>query len=86
MNIDLGAFGNLLYPFYDEHCGQTVASVQETLTVETADADVAATLGIRAGKPIVVISRLAFDLGRHTLEWRRSRGRADRFCYEIEIR
>lgn len=86
MRIDLPDFGNLLYPLYEERCGQTIASAQETLTVESADAKVANQLHMQADQPVVVIDRLAFGYDRQPLEWRRSRGRADRFRYQIDIR
>jgi len=86
MNLELPAFGDLLYPLYEEKCGQTVASAQETLTVESADSDVVERLAIAAGRPVVVIDRLALGYDRQPLEWRRSRGPADRFRYQIDIR
>lgn len=86
MHIDFPDFGDLLYPLYEERCGQTIASAQETLTVESAQAPVAEQLHIHAMQPVVVIDRLALGYDRHPLEWRRSRGRADRFRYQIEIR
>jgi GntR family transcriptional regulator len=85
LDLELAAFGNLLYPFYEEHCGQAIASAQETLTVDAADADAAQTLGIVEGKPVVVIERLAFGYDRAPIEWRRSIGAADTFRYQIEI-
>lgn len=78
-------FGDLLYPFYDKHCGQAIASAQETLTVEAADAKTAEALGIGEGKPVVVIERLAFGYDRKPLEWRRSIGAADTFRYQVDI-
>lgn len=86
MDIGLPDFGDLLYPLYEERCGQTIASAQETLTVELADAQVAGQLRIAAKQPVIVIDRLAFGYDRQPLEWRRSRGRSDRFRYQIEIR
>lgn len=86
MDIELPAFGNLLYPLYEELCGQTVASAQETLTVESASPGIAEQLKIEVGKPVVVIDRLALGYDRHPLEWRRSRGPADSFRYQIDIR
>lgn len=86
MNLELPAFGDLLYPLYEEKCGHTVASAQETLTVESADSEVAKRLAITPGKPVVVIDRLALGYDRQPLEWRRSRGPAERFRYQIEIR
>jgi GntR family transcriptional regulator len=35
---------------------------------------------------VIVIERLAFDPERRPIEWRRSRGPADRFRYHAEIR
>lgn len=85
LEFELAAFGNLLYPFYEESCGQAIASAQETLTVDAADAATARTLGIAEGKPVVAIERLAFGYDRSPLEWRRSVGAADTFRYQIEI-
>ena len=85
LEIELTDFDDLLYPFYELHCGQVIASAKETLTVDSANAEVALTLGIDEGKPIVVIERLALGFDRHPLEWRRSRGAADTFRYQIDI-
>ncbi len=78
-------FDNLLYPFYETRCGQVIASAKETLTVDSADADVARRLGIEEGKPVVVIERLALGFDRKPLEWRRSHGAADTFRYQVDI-
>jgi len=43
-------------------------------------------LRLEANAPLIVIERLAFDLERRPIEWRRSRGPADRFRYHAEIR
>lgn len=86
MKIELSAFGNLLYPLYEQLCGQTIASAQETLTVESANAKLAAKLRIEAGKPVVVIERLALGYDQTPLEWRRSHGPAELFRYQVEIR
>ncbi len=85
MDIDIAEFGNLLYPFYEAHCGRVVASARETLTVDAADAETARTLGIAEGRPVVVIDRLALGYDRQPLEWRRSTGAADTFRYQIDI-
>jgi len=79
-------FGDLLYPLYEERCGQIVVSADENLSVETATAMQARLLRLEAGAPLIVIERLAFDLERHPIEWRRSRGPATRFRYHVEIR
>jgi GntR family transcriptional regulator len=79
-------FGDLLYPFYEERCGQIVVSADENLSVETATDMQARLLRLERGAPLIVIDRLAFDLERHPIEWRRSRGPARRFRYHVEIR
>ncbi|WP_150720549.1 GntR family transcriptional regulator [Pandoraea capi] len=79
-------FGTLLYPFYEQRCARVIARAEERLTVESAsDADVAA-LQIPAHSPIVIVERLAYGYDDKPLEWRQSRGAAQHFAYEIEIR
>ncbi len=78
--------GPLLYPVYDEVCGQTVARAEESLTVESSAPETARLLRLEAGAPIIVIDRLARGYDDTPLEWRRSRGAADRFHYHTEIR
>lgn len=85
LEIAIEDFDNLLYPFYETHCGQVIASAKETLTVDSANADVARRLGIEEGKPVVVIERLALGFDRKPLEWRRSHGAADTFRYQVDI-
>ena len=66
--------------------GQVVVSADETLTVELATRMQARLLKLAPGAPLIVIERLALDLERRPIEWRRSRGPADRFRYHAEIR
>ncbi|MGV1766695.1 GntR family transcriptional regulator [Rhizobium rhizogenes] len=86
LTIDTSEFGDLLYPLYEERCEQVVVSAEETLTVEIAPPLQARLLGLDPGSPLVVIERVAFDLERRPIEWRRSRGPADRFRYHVDIR
>lgn len=86
LSVDLNAQGALLYPIYESLCGQVVASADETLTAEAADARHAGLLGIPEHTPVVVIERLARDYSGQALEWRRSRGHAQHFRYSVEIR
>lgn len=86
MDIGPEQFGDLLYPLYEESCGQVVVSAEETLTVELARPLEARLLNHEVGAPLIVIERLAFDLEHRPLEWRRSRGPADKFRYHVEIR
>lgn len=85
LDTDLNDFGPLLYPFYEERCGMRVASARETLTVTSADEPLAATLGVSAGSPVVVVERVALGYDRQPLEYRLSRGAADTFRYQVEI-
>jgi GntR family transcriptional regulator len=86
LTIEPDDFGDLLYPFYEERCAQVVVSAEETLTVEVAKPLEARLLQREAGAPLIVIERLAFDLEHRPIEWRRSRGPADKFRYHVEIR
>ncbi|WP_051356647.1 GntR family transcriptional regulator [Azorhizobium doebereinerae] len=84
--LALTGFGDLLYPLYERLCGEVVALADETLTVDLATAADARLLDIAKGAPVVVVDRIARGFDRHAIEWRRSRGPADRFRYRIEIR
>ncbi|MFJ4068401.1 GntR family transcriptional regulator [Pseudomonas sp. NPDC089996] len=85
MDIDADTFGDLLYPFYESHCGQCVASARETLTVGTADGASAEHLAISQGAPVVVIQRTAQGYDRNPLEYRLSQAAAEGFRYQIDI-
>lgn len=78
-------FPALLYPFYEQQCGQRIASAQETLTVSTADSALASTLGVTLGSPVVVIERTAIGYDRTPLEYRLSCAAADSFRYQVNI-
>lgn len=86
LDIEEKKLGPLLYPIYDEVCGQTVANAEEELTVEAASCETAHILHIAEGEPVIVIERLAKGFDGAPVEWRRSVGRADQFRYQIEIR
>ena len=86
LKIDPREFGDLLYPLYEQYCGVVVASAEETLTAEIASARHARALGLELGAPLIVIDRLALAYDHEPLEWRRSRGPADKFRYQVEIR
>ncbi|RKP49083.1 GntR family transcriptional regulator [Trinickia fusca] len=83
--LDMAAIGDLLYPVYETHCDQVIASASEMLSVETVDAAYARLLRIEPGTPVIVIERLAYGYDRRPLEWRRSRGSASEFQYQVEI-
>jgi GntR family transcriptional regulator len=56
------------------------------LTVVAADAADAGHLSVHLGAPLVAIERIALDCTGQPIEWRRSRGRGDRFRYRVDIR
>ncbi|GFM81837.1 GntR family transcriptional regulator [Pseudomonas cichorii] len=86
LEVDLNAQGPLLYPIYEELCGQVVAYAEETLTAESVSDVYARMLQVQTGSPVVVIERLARNYAGEPLEWRRSRGHASHFRYSVEIR
>lgn len=86
LDIDLDQQGPLLYPIYEELCGQVVASAEETLTAELVNNVHARLLKIPPSSPVIVIERVARDFTGRPLEWRRSRGHASHFRYTVDIR
>jgi GntR family transcriptional regulator len=86
LEIDLSKQGPLLYPIYEELCGQVVAYAEETLTAEAISEVHARLLQVPANSPVVVIERLARNYAGQPLEWRRSRGHASHFRYSVDIR
>ena len=69
-----------------QQVGRLVARAEETMTVEAASREIARLLRIDAGAPVIVIDRIAKGYDNKPIEWRRSRGRADQFTYQTEIR
>ena len=86
LEIPLDELGPLLYPAYENVCGQMVAAIEETLTISSASPEQAELLRVATQSPAVVIQRLARAHDSAPLEYRRSCGRADRFSYRIEVR
>lgn len=86
LEIDLSREGPLLYPIYEEVCGQVVASAEETLTAESVNDVHARLLQVAVNSPVIVIERVARDYAGSPLEWRRSRGHAEHFRYRVDIR
>jgi GntR family transcriptional regulator len=79
-------FGDLLYPLYESACKQLVASARERLTVEVAGRSIAERLGLSIGSPVIAVQRVAFNFAGTPIEWRCTRGSADGFQYEVDIR
>lgn len=85
-DLPLAEFGNLLYPLYEQRCGQIVATAKERLTVDASTPADMTALQLERPGPVVVIARTAFGLDGSALEWRLSRGNATHFSYTIDIR
>ncbi|MGO1297049.1 MAG: GntR family transcriptional regulator [Vibrio sp.] len=85
LSVELSEFGNLLYPFYEQKCGQLIASAKETLTIKLANESTAQALATPEHSPVAVIERVAYGYDKTPLEYRISHGSADTFCYQIEI-
>ncbi|WP_137169198.1 GntR family transcriptional regulator [Marinomonas sp. FW-1] len=85
IDLELSEFGNLLYPFYEQQCGQLIASAKETLTIASASTGIAKALNTVENSPVAVIERVAYGYDKTPLEYRISHGSAETFCYQIEI-
>jgi len=85
LDLDVNDLMPLLYPAYERHFGRVVARARERLSIETADAEVAAQLGAEPGASVVRIERIALDHAGQPLEWRVSHGLSDQFVYEAEV-
>lgn len=85
LNIDTAQFPNLLYPLYEQTCNVAVVSANEELMVEKASAEHARALRLAPKDPVILIERIAADVTGQPLEWRRSRGAAEKFRYQINI-
>lgn len=85
VDMPVGQLMPLLYPAYERHFGKIVARAKERLTVEAANATIAADLASKPGDAVVRVERLAIDHANTPLEWRISHGLADQFIYEVEV-
>jgi len=77
---------DLMYAVIVEKFGVPVVRAEETLTAEAADKTTAKTLCVQPNDPLVVLIRLTYTLHERPIEYRVTRGRADRFSYKTEIR
>ena len=77
---------DLLYALVEERFNVPIVRCAETLTAGVADAQIAKQLFIGENDPLLVLSRMTYTTGGRAIEYRVTRGRADRFSYRTEIR
>lgn len=82
-NVSIHDFGNLLYPFYYQQCGQFVSSAVEQLSFERDMQD--KYLQNNLSDPLVKVCRIAKNIEGTAIEYRESYGFAENFNYEISI-
>lgn len=81
LSVSVPEFGNMLYPFYHDKCGQFISSATEQLSfVEKCKDDY---LGSHTN--LVKICRLAKNIEGDAIEYRESYGLAKNFNYEVTI-
>lgn len=82
---DPSAWGDLLYPVYQQLCGVTVHRAQDALRFATLNTDQARQLHLPAQHPCVQVERHAFDLAGRCIERRLSYGNAHDFHYTLNL-
>ena len=76
----------LLYPIYEDLCGEIVARAEETITIEKSSKIDIELLGLRKGSSIVSVKRLSLGYDDRPIEWRYSRSSTKDFHYKVDIR
>jgi GntR family transcriptional regulator len=77
--------GDLLYPWYAEHCGVHIHRVVDSISFAAFTSPQAKLLGLTAGHPCALVSREAYDLTGRCVEVRHTRGDAHAFNYTVTI-
>ena len=78
-------WGELLYPLLSQRCGITVHRAMDEVTFRLLDADEADLLALPVSHPCALVTRQAFDIQGHCIEYRLTRGDAYAFRYTAEI-
>jgi len=81
----IGDLPNTLYSLYQSQFGITIAAAREELRAAIATQEDQASLGLKAGNPILVIGRVALSLTGQPVEWRESRVRTDQLVYAVTL-
>lgn len=77
---------DLMYALIEEKFKLPVVRAEETLTADAADSLTAKLLNITTGAPILELNRCTYTSENRIIEFRTSKGRADKFSYKAEIR
>lgn len=80
------AWGDLLYPEYQQRCGVVVHQAEDQLSFDTLGAAQARRLGLAKGHPCVRVRRRAYDLSGRCVELRTTFGDAFDFEYTAHVR
>jgi len=84
--IPVAEWGDLLYPLLARACNVTVHRAVDEVTFRLLAADEAALLDLPEAHPCALVTRQAFDLQGHCVEYRLTRGDAYAFRYTADIR
>ena len=74
-----------LYPYLHERFGLVIMKVDEAIVAAVADVDLAESLQVEEGTPLLKIQRIARDLAGREVELRISHYRTDFASYQIQL-
>lgn len=83
---DIGDLPNNLYQLFSSRWGITIANADEQIKAVSADQETAAALGCPVGKALLMIRRVAYDLGGRPVELRLSLCLTDHIHYAASLR
>lgn len=74
-----------LYHYYQSKFNQTVHKTQDSIKAVLATIDDAKMLAIKAGDPLLLVSRITESIEGKRIEYRLSKCRSDHYHYQIEL-
>lgn len=74
-----------LYHFYQAEYHQTVQKTKDSIKAILASEQDAKLLGIKAGSPILEVTRTTLSIEQKAIEYRVSRCRTDHYHYQVEL-
>ncbi|MEX2163982.1 MAG: GntR family transcriptional regulator [Sulfuricaulis sp.] len=75
----------LMVTLVEEQCDLELRNINQTMSAELASADIAKTLGIKRGQPILTIDRNYFSTDNELIQVARTRYRTDHYQYTINL-